>query len=660
VQSNIFISYRREDSSGYAGRLWDRLVSHFGEEHVFMDIDTIQPGTNFSEVIEERVGSCEVMLVVIGGRWLTSSDSFGNRRLDNPEDFVRREIRGGLGAGVTLIPVLVGGSSMPAASDLPPDIADLASKQAWELRDKGFHRYVDQMVALVERRLRDAEEREKREASERTRTKRENVTRRKEAFRFVLTLVGGFGFVSAYYVVGSVEYLVGKAAPWFILGALLLSCALRTLSIESYALFGREDVYKVVHAGLGSSLAKLASAALLFDCLLIGPICGVAGGLYVAEYVNELASVAHLNYPQASSPLFAEIISIVALIYYWRKQVTGRSGKNRRPLSLLTVATIVALALIAWCFSTWAWSSQVSRQAITIEMNTWYFPPWKPYLFTASLGWLRGTRVPSLPFVWILIGFGHSFLVMSPEESVSEADELVESSNVDMLKWVTRARVMTGFIFPLLIPFFALMVIPDSVRPSYFDVPLVGLTMYVRGPMIIKLVFQSVVVAFGALVLLRVLNSAITSSSGVLTRATEDREVPPWLFGRHEKHHTRHRLTHVVALSLLLMLLLSRGRLQFLTAFYTFGVTWSFVLRGFSLLVLRYKSDRSKRWKVPLNVRFGRFEVPVGLILVTSCLLVLACTNLLTRTEATVVGTGFTLVVFLLLKFRPTPKELEP
>src|SRR5437773_2664408 len=89
---SIFISYRHEDSIAYAGRLYDRLIAHFGAEQVFMDIDTIEPGADFVEVIERTVGSCDVLLVIIGKRWLSATDEGGQPRLDSPEDFVRLEI----------------------------------------------------------------------------------------------------------------------------------------------------------------------------------------------------------------------------------------------------------------------------------------------------------------------------------------------------------------------------------------------------------------------------------------------------------------------------------------------------------------------------------------------------------------------------------------
>ena len=105
--SGIFISYRREDTSPEAGRLYDRLAGHFGKDQVFMDIDTIRPGVDFVEVINDSVASCEVLIAVVGKQWLTSTDEAGNRRLDDPEDWIRLEIAAALGRNIRVIPTLV-------------------------------------------------------------------------------------------------------------------------------------------------------------------------------------------------------------------------------------------------------------------------------------------------------------------------------------------------------------------------------------------------------------------------------------------------------------------------------------------------------------------------------------------------------------------------
>ena len=115
----IFISYRREDSSGHAGRLFDRLVEHFGKERIYRDIDTIQAGENFVEAVRQKVNVSDVVLVLIGPRWLTATDEEGRWRLADENDLVRLEIATGLERNIRVIPVLLQGASMPRAKDLP-------------------------------------------------------------------------------------------------------------------------------------------------------------------------------------------------------------------------------------------------------------------------------------------------------------------------------------------------------------------------------------------------------------------------------------------------------------------------------------------------------------------------------------------------------------
>jgi TIR domain len=144
--SGVFISYRREDSSGYAGRLFDILSANFGKENTYMDLDTIKGGDNFETVIEDKIGQCDVLLAVIGERWLTITGVDGARRLDMAGDFVRLEIAKALERGVRVIPVLVGGATMPHQDDLPSDLRPLSFHQAMDLRDAHFHADADQLM----------------------------------------------------------------------------------------------------------------------------------------------------------------------------------------------------------------------------------------------------------------------------------------------------------------------------------------------------------------------------------------------------------------------------------------------------------------------------------------------------------------------------------
>jgi len=144
--SGVFISYRREDSSGYAGRLFDILSTHFGRENIYMDLDTIRGGDNFETVIEEKISQCDVLLAVIGERWLTITGVDGSRRLDMADDFVRLEIAKALERGVRVIPVLVGGATMPHQDDLPNDLRPLSFHQAMDLRDAHFHADAEQLM----------------------------------------------------------------------------------------------------------------------------------------------------------------------------------------------------------------------------------------------------------------------------------------------------------------------------------------------------------------------------------------------------------------------------------------------------------------------------------------------------------------------------------
>jgi hypothetical protein len=152
-EGRVFISYRREETAYPAGWLFDRLTDHFGKGQIFKDVDSIELGDDFVEVISGAVGSCDVLLALIGDRWVTITDDQGKRRLDDPNDFVRLEIEAALVRNVRVIPILVDGARMPRAEDLPPSLAKLVRRQALELSPARFDFDTGRLVRVLDKTL---------------------------------------------------------------------------------------------------------------------------------------------------------------------------------------------------------------------------------------------------------------------------------------------------------------------------------------------------------------------------------------------------------------------------------------------------------------------------------------------------------------------------
>jgi TIR domain len=153
TSGRIFMSYRREETAYPAGWLYDRLADRFGSDQVFKDIDSIELGDDFVEVITRAVASCDVLLALIGDEWLTITDANGQRRLDDPDDFVRLEIEAALTRNVRVIPILVDGARMPRATELPDSLVKLVCRQALELSPSRFDFDTGRLLKVLERTL---------------------------------------------------------------------------------------------------------------------------------------------------------------------------------------------------------------------------------------------------------------------------------------------------------------------------------------------------------------------------------------------------------------------------------------------------------------------------------------------------------------------------
>jgi TIR domain-containing protein len=191
MATKLFISYRRDDSAGHAGRVHDRLEREFGRDLLFMDVDAIPLGSNFVKVLGEEVAKCDVLLAVIGPNWLNARDEDGNRRLDNPHDFVRIEIGAALQRNIPVIPILLDGTKVPKANQLPEELEELSLRNGLDIRHVSFHNDVDRLIrslkvqlakANAEKRRGDEDERRRQEAEFKQRADEEKRRRKAEAW----------------------------------------------------------------------------------------------------------------------------------------------------------------------------------------------------------------------------------------------------------------------------------------------------------------------------------------------------------------------------------------------------------------------------------------------------------------------------------------------
>ena len=442
---------------------------------------------------------------------------------------------------------------------------------------------------------------------------------------------------SAFYAGAIAEHFVGKTAPWFILAIMLLSYAVRAVYIESCSMFVRGGVYRVVKEAMGGTLAKFSVSALMFDYILTGPISGVSAGLYLAGLLNELLHYAHsslvldVNWTAA---LFAAVVTV----YFWWQNIKGIPESSEKALRIMYVTTVMVVMMIAWC-------------AYTLWVRGAHLPPW-PHLSNLvysndALGWLRHTSLPyTVGLIGILVGLGHSVLAMSGEETMAQVYREIEYPKLRNLEKAGFVIFLYSLIFTAGVAFFAVMIIPDSVRNNFFDNPIGGLAMYLVGPLSLRLVFRAFVVVVGVLMLAGAVNTAIVGSNGVLNRVSEDGILPHWFRHPHGRFGTSHRLLNLVVGLQLLTILLSRGNIFVLGEAYAFGVMWSFAMKGLAVLVLRYKRPGEREFRVPLNLKVRNIEIPVGLGLITLTLFALCVINLFTKQVATLSGVAFTIIFF--------------
>ena len=284
----------------------------------------------------------------------------------------------------------------------------------------------------------------------------------------------------------------------------------------------------------------------------------------------------------------AAFFAIVVTLYFWWENIKGIPESSEKALRIMYVTTVMVVIMIAWC-------------GYTLAVRGGHLPPLPRLSNYHVFG--RRTRLAALHVAAvhrrhssaILIGLGHSVLAMSGEETMAQVYREIEHPKLKNLEKAGFVIFVYSLIFTAGIAFFAVMIIPDAVRSTFFDNPIGGLAMYLAGPLPLRIAFRAFVAVVGTLMLAGAVNTSIVGSNGVLNRVSEDGILPHWFRHPHRRFGTSHRILNLVVGLQILTILVSGGNIIILGEAYAFGVMWSFALKGLAVLVLRYKQPGAAR-----------------------------------------------------------------
>ena len=444
---------------------------------------------------------------------------------------------------------------------------------------------------------------------------------------------------SVFYAGGAAAVAIGPAAPWFVLGVMLFSFAVRSVYMESCSMFVRGGVYIVVKDSMGPFMARLSVSALVFDYILTGPISVVSAGQYLGRLLNEVAGMAHQKY-HVPPNAFAAYFGCLVTIYFWWSNIKGIHESSGKALRIMQITTVMVVIFLLWSPLTMLLRGHVALPPAPLPRNLKFDD--------SALGWFKGTFWPTIPAVAMIIAFGHSLLSMSGFETLAQVYREIAYPKLKNLKITANIVCWYAVICTGVITVFAGMLLsPSDIRGKYSDNLLGGLAMALAGPTLLKLVFHAFVVLVGVLILSGAVNTAMIGANGVLNRVAEDGVLLDWFKRPQRRFGTTYRIINLIALLQLTTIVASRGDVQLLADAYAFGVVWSFFLKALGVLTLRYQRH-DQEYKFPFNIRIGGVEIPIGLGLTTLVLGLVAIAILFSKQVATTWGGAFTLCLFVI------------
>lgn len=441
---------------------------------------------------------------------------------------------------------------------------------------------------------------------------------------------------SAFYAGGIAEQAIGRSAPYFVLGVMLFSFAVRSVYLESCGMFVRGGVYVVVRDSMGPFMARLSVSALVFDYVLTGPISAVSAGQYLGHLINEINELAHQRYT-VNPNYFAAFFGVAVTAYFWWSNVKGIHESSGKALRIMQITTVMVAAFLIWCPLTLLLQGPKAAPLAPVPANLQFSEE--------AQGWLKHTIFIQIPAIAMVVAFGHALLSMSGFETLAQVYREIAYPKLKNLKITGNIVCWYAVMFTGVVTVLAGFIIPDNLRPGYVNNLLGGLAMNLSGPYLLRLTFHMFVVVVGVLILSGAINTSIIGANGVLNRVAEDGVLAPWFRKPHHRFGTTSRIINSIVILQVATIAASRGDVYLLGEAYAFGVVWSFFLKSLGVLALRFQRS-DQEYKVPFNVRFGSLEIPFGLGLITMVLGFVAVANLFTKQIATIYGILFTLVLF--------------
>src|SRR3984893_10187564 len=355
---------------------------------------------------------------------------------------------------------------------------------------------------------------------------------------------------SAFYAGGIAEIAIGPAAPWFVLGVMLFSLAVRSVYMESCSMFVRGGVYIVVKDSMGPFMARMSVSALVFDYILTGPISVVSAGQYLGHLLDEIAKMLGQSFPFNVNH-FAAFFAVLVTGYFWWTNIKGIHESSGKALRIMQITTVMVVALMIWCPLTLLLRDKIYVPPAPLPRNLQFSPE--------ALGWLKGTIWPTIPAVALIIAFGHSLLSMSGFETLAQVYREIAYPKLKNLRYTGNLVCCYAVVCTGIITLFAGMIIPDAVRKEYVDNLLGGLSMHLAGPPFLRLFFHVFVVIVGVLILSGAVNTSMIGANGVMNRVAEDGVLLDW-FRKPQRHFgTTYRIINLIALLQIVTIALSGG-----------------------------------------------------------------------------------------------------